>query len=529
MPHAHAQSRLPRFLLTLVVLCVSLLAAGPAARAASAPLLPTHDPFYRYTKPIGSVAPGTVLRTRTIALAGATSSEQSTATQVLFRTTGELGQATVTVATIIRPAKPAAGTTKLIALQTPYDALGAQCDPSYSLQGGSGDATAGYDQSQISGFAQAGDTVVVSDYEGEALDWEAGQESGYGTLDAIRAAEHDLHLHAAATPVGMIGYSGGSIATEFAAELQPAYAPELDIKGVAAGGVPVDFWHNLAYINGSPSWSGVIPAVLVGLGRAFNLSITQYLSPYGLQITGQVQDGCINNFLGSWPGLTYQQLLLPQYQDIYAIRPLVSTLDHLIMSDTGTPSGPLLLGVGNADGTGDGVMVANDVQALAYTYCQRGVSVQFSQYNGDDHTQAAIPFEAAAFTFLTQRLSGLPVANGCSSIGPGNSLAPVPVPPPPPTPPKTHPKAKAHPRLHFRYLGRGAHHRGLRIQLWATGGTLHHLVLTLREHGHLVARLRIARLGSHRRTLSLRDRGRGTYRLAIVAPGAVLRRLLRVA
>jgi len=199
------------------------------------------------------------------------------------------------------------------------------------------------------------------------------------------------------------------------------------------------------------------------------------------------------------------------------------------MSDTGTPKGPLLLGVGNADGTGDGVMVAKDVQALAYTYCRRGVSVQFGQYNGDDHTEAAIPFEQAAFTFLTERLAGLPTQNGCSSIGPGNSLAPVPVPPPPPsttTPPAPKPKPKQRPRLHFRYLGERHHH--LRIQLWTTGGTLRHLVVTLREHGRLISRLRIARLGSRRRTLSLRDHGHGSYRLAIAAPGATLRRLLRL-
>lgn len=31
-------------------------------------------------------------------------------------------------------------------------------------------------------------------------------------------------------------------------------------------------------------------------------------------------------------------------------------------------------------------MIAADVQALAHTYCTRGVAVQFNRYNGDDHT-----------------------------------------------------------------------------------------------------------------------------------------------
>jgi hypothetical protein len=43
------------------------------------------------------------------------------------------------------------------------------------------------------------------------------------------------------TKVGMMGYSGGAIATEWASELAPSYAPTLRIIGAAAGGVPVDF------------------------------------------------------------------------------------------------------------------------------------------------------------------------------------------------------------------------------------------------------------------------------------------------
>ncbi len=98
------------------------------------------------------------------------------------------------------------------------------------------------------------------------------------------------------------------------------------------------------------------------------------------------------------------------------------------MGRCGTPRSPLFIGVGDADGTGDGVMVTADDEALAHTYCERGVAVQFNAYSGDNHDQAGVPFEEGAATFLSERLAGLPVANGCASIGPGNSLAPVPIP-----------------------------------------------------------------------------------------------------
>jgi hypothetical protein len=119
-------------------------------------------------------------------------------------------------------------------------ALGSQCDPSYTLKAGTEGET-GF----ITSLANAGDTVLMADYEGEDAAYGVGQLSGYQTLDAVRAAETWLGVPEASTPVGMLGYSGGAVATEFASELAPTYAPHLDIVGVAEGGIPVDLFHDL--------------------------------------------------------------------------------------------------------------------------------------------------------------------------------------------------------------------------------------------------------------------------------------------
>jgi hypothetical protein len=409
-----------------------LLTAIVAGAGAAAPALPTSDPFYTYSgsTPLSAIAPGTVLRTRStqVVIGGVATPDR--AEQVLYRTTGELGQPTATVATIIKPAVPA-GPTKLISYQTFYDALGSECDPSYTLAGGNpsySDAQA--DAALMQTYLSAGFTVVSTDYEGENLDWGAGQESGENTLDGVRAAESTLGL-SHSTPVGMVGYSGGSIASEWASELAPAYAPELNIVGVAEGGIPVDYAHNLTYINGdTDGWAGVIPAVLVGVSRAFQINLAPYLSAYGKQVTGQVADQCINNFAGSYNGLTVQSLLQPPYQNFLAVPAFATTINEMIMgSAPGHPTGPLFMAVGNHDGTGDGVMVAADVEALAHEYCEQGVPVTFSEYRGLDHTDAAVPFESTALAFLEARFAGAPPPNGCASIGVGNSLAPLPIPP----------------------------------------------------------------------------------------------------
>jgi hypothetical protein len=409
---------------------VSTLMAGAPAAEAATPVLPSQDPFYTYTgsTPLSQIAPGTVLKERSVSLSIEGLTVPVSTKQVLYRTTGELGQPTVTVTTIIKPLLSLIGT-KIVAYQTAYDALGSECDPSYTLQGGNpSDSTAQDEELAIAAYVVAGFTVTVPDYEGTNLDWGAGQESGYGTLDAIRATESYLGA-SSSTEAGMLGYSGGSIATEWASELAPSYAPELNIVGAAAGGVPVDFAHNLTYINGDDDWSGVIPAVLVALGRAFGVNISPYLSAYGEQVTSQVSGQCIASFASAYPGLTVQQLLLPQYSNPFDVPVLVSILNHLIMGTSGgTPAEPLLFGVGDSDGTGDGIMIAGDVEALAHEYCQRGVPVTFSVYPLLPHSDAAVPFEAQALSFLEGRFNGGAAPNGCASIGQGNSLAPLPQP-----------------------------------------------------------------------------------------------------
>ena len=500
----------------LVALIAAVALAAPAA-AASGPTIPSSDPFYTYTgsAPLSSIAPGTVLKQRTITIVDEGKTTTLSGTQVLYRTTGELGQPTVTVATIIRPSS-AVPTTKILSYQMAYDALGPECDPSYTLQGGnpSGASTNEEEEQIVAAYVSSGVTVVVPDYEGTSLDWAAGQEEGYNTLDGIRATENLLKLPAASTPAAMVGYSGGSIATEFASELAPAYAPKLDLVGVAEGGVPVDFAHNTNYINGSQGWSGVIPAVLVALARAFHLPLAPYSSAFGLKIANQVKDECINSFFGAYPGLTVQKLLKPAWQKYFFSIPGVAAItDKLIMGRTGTPKGPLFMGVGNADGTGDGVMIANDVEALAHEYCQRGVSVQFNVYKGDDHTEAAVPFEAGALTFLTNRLNGLPVSNGCSSIGTGNSLTPLPLPP----------------NLRLSYAGPSKKLGGVVVYLRAAStGTLPNLTVTLRRGRRLVEALEIASVSTKSLKLVLRHNGhalsKGSYTVTVTQPTRKLAR-----
>jgi len=403
--------------------------AAPAAAAAVIPR-PHDDPFYRYTgtKPLAEIARGTVLKSRAVML-GMPQSGQGLvpATQLLYRTQDQQKQPSVTVTTVVNPTGPASA--GLVAYLSFYDALGDKCSPSYTLRGGDpGQENAELAQTElglVTSLAAQGYAVTVPDFEGTDLHWVAGQESGWSTLDSIRATESFLGM-AKDQKVGLFGYSGGSIAGEWASELAPAYAPELNIVGTAIGGVPVHLAHNLSYVNGSQTWSGVIPAVLVSLGRAFGLRMDKYESPYGKRVTDEVEDECIGGFNGSYPGLRVQRLVKEKYKRFLRVPAFARVVNRLIMgSAKGHPTMPIYMGVGNHDGTGDDVMIAKDVEALAHQYCGQGVTVQFEVYDGADHTQGGLQFFPTAMAFLGERFAGTPFAGNCADIGPGSSLAPL--------------------------------------------------------------------------------------------------------
>lgn len=408
-----------------VAAAAALLTMVFAGQASAASSIPEDDSFYRLPneKVLEKAKPGDILRKRDVTVSLAGSPADTPSTQVLYRTTNQLGEPTATVATIIRPAAPA-GSTRLLSYQTAYDGVASTCRPSYALRTGNTGANAivQAEGSIISAYLLLGYTIVTSDYQGPSDDFGAGMEEGRGTLDAIRATETALGASPGTVPTVLTGYSGGSIASMWAAQEAPEYAPELKLLGVAAGGIPTDFAHNLDYIAGSPDWAGAIPAVGIGLARGSRIDLGKMLSERGREIAATVQQGCLDP--GGFPGLKLEDMLKPEYQDWRKVPALVKIFNESIMGRTGTPNIPMLMAVGNDDGTGDSVMIAKDVQELARTYCDRGLSVQYSELMGQDHTAAFVGFAPQAFSFVGQRFAGSAPGSDCP-IAPGNPLTPL--------------------------------------------------------------------------------------------------------
>ena len=215
--------------------------------------------------------PGTVLRWREVVLSEVSNLATRAAYQILYRTTDAAGDPIAAMTTLLVPSDRGPGPTKLLSYQSAEDSLTTACAPSYTMRGGNGGGTTQYLESGLISLGLShGWDVVVPDYEGPESEWAVGPLEGRATLDSIKAVESfaPAHLEGSATPVGLMGYSGGSIPTLWANALARTYAPKLHLVGAASGGNVPNLIENLGAANGS-LLAGAIFGVVVAVNRAY--------------------------------------------------------------------------------------------------------------------------------------------------------------------------------------------------------------------------------------------------------------------
>ncbi|MFI8825574.1 lipase family protein [Streptomyces sp. NPDC053431] len=432
--------------IAVAVAAAASLTAAPAAVAAEAET-PTAtasaaDPFYAYDggTPLSAYAPGSVLKTRTLQyhLVGISTPVQ--AIQLLYRTTDAQGRPAANVTTVVRSLT--GDGSKAVSYQSFYDSLSPEDGPSRAIAGNVtlGGLIPNAEALFIAPLLAKGYDVVIPDTEGQRADFAAGPEYGTNTLDSIRAATRSPQTGLDSdTRFGLMGYSGGAIATGWAAALAPRYAPDVNSRlvGFAEGGLLVAPAHNLKYVDGSLTWSGVIPMAIIGVARSYDIDLKQYMSGYGLEVYEKLEHGSITDALGRYPGLTWKKMAKPEYADPNSVPEFVEAVNRVNLGSAATPTVPGLIAQGNAGvlegtfanppgiGTGDGVMVAGDVRALARQYCATGNSaIAYDQYDLLSHVGAPVVWAPTALDWLDGRFAGRTAPSDCGRIPAGNSLAP---------------------------------------------------------------------------------------------------------
>lgn len=425
-----------------------LSALAPAAMATS---LPDYDPFYAYDGSLGpleSVPLGTMIHQRTATYRFNGFDTPYTLIQVLYRTTNGLNQPVVNATSILVGAHPN-GQAVMDGLA--YDATDPLLSPSVSLHndldvrgvfiaglagGIPGIAKSLKSWKYLDPFKQLVDegyTVIIPDTEGETADFALGAEEGMTTLDAIRAA---LTVPASglndSSRVAMIGYSGGAIAADWAAQLAPSYAPDVNrrLVGAAFGGLLISPANNVVYINKQLA-AGIAPLALAGMARGYAIDPDPYLNNTGLAVFDRVSNDGIADAIAHYLFQDISTWLLPQYQQLWnnyvdyhaslsgvpAIQTLVNNTDAGLQP---TPTIPLYfmqgsrgITLGNFTGQpGDGIMLASDARSLVQQFCQSNPMVEYVE-PAHNHTQTYIDWQKGALPWIRDRFAGIPAPGNC--------------------------------------------------------------------------------------------------------------------
>lgn len=392
----------------------------PIEPARVLPLPPELDPGF-YQPPAEVVTarrPGEIIAIRQVNVANFGLVPLSVdAWQVSYRSNNSRDEPIPAVATLLKPRDTAEAPRPLLSVQIAEDSTAGYCTPSYALQHLSvapfvGQIVAPAEFLFAQAALQQGWAVVIPDHQGPNSAYAAGPLAGRITLDGIRAATSFAPLEAGPdAPVGMYGYSGGSIATGHAAELHRAYAPELNIVATAMGGVGADLGAALEMSNNQAT-SGLVFAAVLGLAREypdFAAFLDRNLDPLGKSLSALKAPLCVQYQSALLPFLNLKGMMRTQ-GDPMRDPAVAAVLDDTRMGQS-VPDMPLYLW----HSAWDEILPLSATNTLVDTYCRDPrASVHYIRDHASEHIVGEVVGGPAGLLWMRDRLNGVPAAPGCA-------------------------------------------------------------------------------------------------------------------
>ncbi|WP_245721893.1 lipase family protein [Nocardia crassostreae] len=330
--------------------------------------------------------------------------------QLKFRTTDSHDAASYAVATLVIPPGEWTGPGRrpVVVNNLPINGLGRDCNPSYTLaRGWAGDADiTDYIPPTTQLATLRGYAVLITDHEGPRMAYAEPYVAGHAVLDSIRAVRNALPDEFGDSRFGMIGYSGGAIATNGAVKLMAEYAPELAdvVVGAAMGGVPADFELLGSSMNGNLA-SGVFLAATFAIGRE-RPEILDRMNALAQWIALVMKDQCMDIF--ALPGV----FMLPIELAADIPDPLHSALAHDIYRLTRMEGKKSLVPLYIYNGEQEFWVPAEGARNFYREQCALGVNAVYRDVFGE-HIIAAFTGYPESLLWLDERLRGEPAISEC--------------------------------------------------------------------------------------------------------------------
>lgn len=402
--------RLAAALVTAALLTAATGSAASATTAPNAPF-PPGDAFYAPPSPLPAGSPGDVLRWRPATIGklfGVVAPAAADAYQMMYLSSDDAGRRIAVTGTVFVPRGPTAPGRPIIGYAPSTHGIADNCAASRELVVGTDTDLININDAITRGWA-----VADTDYQGLGTPgghtYVVGRAEGHAVLDAVRAAQRlTVAGLPPAGPVGLWGYSQGGGSVGWAAQLAGRYAPELRIKGTAAGGTPADLKVVADNLNNgiNPGFAFLMMAA-GGLDAAYpELNLQKYLNAAGRAALVDLSTGdtCVNQAISRYAFGTISRFTTTNPLD----RPdWQARIDRQKIGRI-RPSAPVLL----YHGLQDEFIPLSQAVELRKDWCARGQRITFKGYLGD-HFTTFVTAQVDAENFLADRLADRPAPSSC--------------------------------------------------------------------------------------------------------------------
>lgn len=377
----------------------------------SRPVIPAKDVFYQPPAGYEHARPGTILRSRDVELAFLGLIPQKFhATQLLYRTTDLNGAPQATATTVVVPTeRTSERPMPIVSYQCAIDAVAGRCFPSYALRRGARalGAVAQFEFLLVAAALAEGWAVSIPDHEGTTGMWGAPYEPGYHVLDGLRAALNHAPLGLKReAPVGLWGYSGGGLASAWAAEVQESYAPELNMVGAVLGSPVGDLGHTFRRLNGSV-YSGLPAMVVAALTHIYpdlHRIIDEHATVDGKAMLARIEKMTTAHAMLTLVGKDMADMVDRPLEEIL-LTPEVQHVFDSIKLGTSAPKTPVLI----VQAVHDRIISVDDIDELTDTYTRGGASVTYHRDMFSEHLLLHPMSAPMTLRWLRDRFAGKPL------------------------------------------------------------------------------------------------------------------------
>ncbi|RLV89684.1 Lipase 1 [Spathaspora sp. JA1] len=376
---------------------------------------PSEDNFYTLPEGYEDAKPGDILKFRRAPNKLANTFlpiNVKNVWQLVVRSEDSFGNATAFVTTIMEPYN--ANPTKVVSYQTFEDSANINCSPSYGFQFGASVSTMAtqLDMSYMVVALNNGYFVNSPDYEGFNSAFTVGRRSGQAVLDSVRAVLKSGSITGIKgdAKVGLWGYSGGSLATGWAAALQSTYAPELkrNLVGASLGGFVTNITAVAESVDGTLV-AALTPLALTGLANeypAIRQILDENIAAKHAEKFKAAENLCLTpallNFVGS-NILKGKDPMIPKGFSLLedpTMKEIVDSNSIVNLNSTFVPEIPIFIYHGSLDK----VVPIRDVKTTYNNWCKWGInSLELAEDIWNGHISEQVVGAPAGWTWLDKQ------------------------------------------------------------------------------------------------------------------------------